>query len=116
MNILNSIDLYDTGLHSLDLCESGVLNFIVDFDPEWNKTFPVIAKGITFNHVYEISQFHFNGVSFLGELSCEVLSEDERERFETPENRDRPMLRVIIENIEGEEIVLICSDSIEFLL
>ncbi len=114
-NILDSLDLGDTGFNNLIINADGSADIHIDFDSEWNTTFPKYSIGLKFNYVYEILNVRLAGISFLSDVTYNVIEKYEKSSSEIYEIHSLPILKVEIENLTGDKIILVCADSIEFL-
>ena len=114
--LLKSIELHDSALHSLTMNGDGSLELVIDIDDVWNKGLDKNIKGIVFKSVYEISEFKVDRLNIIGSVEIEEI--DGYNTDFVIHNQDAPnsAVMVSIEFVAGGNLNVICSGAAGYLL
>ncbi len=114
-DILNEIELHDSSLISLKLSGDGSMELEIDFDEVWNESVSKYIRGLLFNSVYEISEFKIDRLNIIGTVE---VTEIENYNKEFVTNDTLPELKTLLisfEFVAGGNLLIVCSDSVEYL-
>ncbi len=114
-DILKEIELHDSSLISLKLNGNGSMELEIDFDEVWNKSISKDIRGLLFNSVYEISEFKIDRLNILGAVEVTEIENYNKEFITNDIQSELKMLLINFEFVAGGNLLIVCSDSVEYL-
>jgi hypothetical protein len=113
--VTKKIVLHDSQIISLKINNNGLMELELDFDEVWNKLISKDIKGLVFNSVYEISEFKIDRFNVISSVEATELEDYNKDFVIHDSLSTLKTLLINFELVAGGNLLIVCSDSVEYL-